>query len=32
MMFLEPTGWFHKAHRAIRKIKGDVREGEALPG
>lgn len=24
MMFLEPTGWFHKAHRFVRRVKGAV--------
>jgi hypothetical protein len=25
LMFLEPVGWFHRAHRGIRRIKGDFR-------
>jgi predicted CoA-binding protein len=24
LMFLEPVGWFHRAHRAVRRMKGDV--------
>jgi predicted CoA-binding protein len=24
LMFLEPTGWFHHVHRAIRRVRGDV--------
>ena len=24
LMFLEPTGWFHRVHRTIRRMRGDV--------
>ena len=24
LMFLEPTGWFHRVHRTIRHMRGDV--------
>ena len=24
LMFLEPTGWFHHVHRAIRRMRGDL--------
>lgn len=26
LMFLEPTGWFHKVHHSIRKMRGDMVE------
>jgi hypothetical protein len=24
MMFLEPVGWFHRVHRTVRHLRGDV--------
>jgi predicted CoA-binding protein len=24
MMFLEPVGWFHRAHRTVRRMKGAI--------
>jgi hypothetical protein len=32
LMFLEPTGWFHRLHRTIRHMRGDVIDGDSDGG
>jgi hypothetical protein len=33
MMFLEPAGWFHRAHRVVRRVKGAVgKESSGVTG